>query len=205
MVDSFLEKLKKGMDAEEKTTEEEPIINEPEIVTASEPKIEEVVLKAKVKPKKTKKVAKPKKKAEKKVTVKKIKIKEEEEEPINEIKPKSKEKSWFEPEGQLTIDVYQTNGEIVIQSAVAGIRPENLDILIENDIVTITGNREKVAEKEDVNYFYQECYWGRFSRKVILPAEVNGARAEATMKQGVLTIRIPKIERDKKQKIIVNK
>lgn len=107
------------------------------------------------------------------------------------------------PEGQLTIDVYQTDGEIVIQSAIAGIEPEDLDISIENDMVTIRGNREKVFEKEEKNYFYQECYWGRFSREIILPAETDNSRAKAEMKNGILTIRIPKTEREKKKKIVV--
>jgi len=113
------------------------------------------------------------------------------------------EKKWFELEGQLTVDVYQTDKEIIIQSAIAGIEPENLDITIENDLVIIRGNRERKFIEEKKNYFYQECYWGRFSREIILPAEVDGSRAKATMEKGVLTIRMPKIEREKKRKIAV--
>jgi len=70
-------------------------------------------------------------------------------------------------------------------------------------MVTIKGSREKTYEEKERNYFYQECYWGRFSREVILPAEVNSGKAEAMMKEGVLTIRIPKIEREKKKKVVV--
>jgi len=113
------------------------------------------------------------------------------------------EKKWFESEGQLTVDVYQTDKEIIIQSAIAGIEPENLDITIENDLVIIKGNRERKFIEEKKNYFYQECYWGRFSREIILPAEVDSSRAKATMEKGVLTIRMPKIEREKKRKITV--
>ncbi len=110
---------------------------------------------------------------------------------------------WFKPEGQLTVDVYQTDEEIVIQSAIAGVEPEDLDIALENDVVTIKGNRERPPEKEERNYFYQECYWGRFSKEIILPAEVDNLRVQASMKKGILTIRIPKIEKEKKRKIAV--
>jgi len=131
---------------------------------------------------------------------KKIRV---EKEPDRERVEVPKEKKWFEPEGELTVDVYQTDNEIVIQSAVAGIKPEDLDISIENDMITIKGIREKFLEKEEKNYFYQECYWGRFSRKIISPVEIDGSRAKATIKQGILTIRIPKIERKKKRRIVV--
>ena len=140
----------------------------------------------------------------------KIEVIEEKSEKKEELLPSSlsgvsenKSKSWFEPEGQLAIDVYQTDGEIVIQAAIAGIKPSDLDISIENDLVTIRGKREKTFEKIERNYFYQECYWGRFSREVILPAEVDASRTEASMKDGILTIRIPKIEREKKRKVFI--
>jgi HSP20 family molecular chaperone IbpA len=129
-------------------------------------------------------------------------------EEIKEKKPslakatEAKEK-WFEPEGQLAIDVYQTEEELVIQSAIAGVKPENLDVSIEGDQVLIRGFREKPSEEGERNYFYQECYWGPFSRQIILPEEVDPSRAEAEMKEGILTIRIPKIERKKKRKIVV--
>jgi HSP20 family molecular chaperone IbpA len=131
-----------------------------------------------------------------------IKIEEKpsaKDEPMENASAVFKAGSWFEPEGQLTVDVYQTDGEIVIQSAIAGVKPENLEISIENDIVTIRGERRETREKEKKNYFYQECYWGRFSREIILPSEVDSVRARAEMKDGVLTIRAPKIERGKKR------
>ena len=108
----------------------------------------------------------------------------------------------FEPEGQLTIDVYQTENDLVIQSAIAGVKPESLDIVIERDMITIKGSREKPLE-ENGDYFSQECFWGSFSREVILPAEVDPERVEASMRDGILTIRIPKILREKKRKIAV--
>ena len=106
-------------------------------------------------------------------------------------------------EGQLAVDVYQTDAELVIQSTIAGVKTENLDISIEADTVLIRGNRPEPPEQGEKNYFYQECYWGPFSRQIILPEETDPSRAEAVMKEGVLTIRIPKIEREKKRKITV--
>lgn len=110
-----------------------------------------------------------------------------------------KEENWLEPEGQLVIDVYETDNEIVIQSAIAGITPENLDISIEKDMVSIKGKRESATERTGKNYLIEECYWGAFSREIILPSEVDAAKAQASMKNGILTIRAPKIERERKK------
>ena len=183
----FFEKLKKGMDVEELPEEKSSV----------------VLAAAKTKPGKRKKTQKievnPVIDFENREKPKKEHISNEvKKEKIEKKKIEAGEKKkWFEPEGQLTIDVYQTDKEIVIQSAIAGIEPENLDITIENDLVIIKGNRERKFVEEKKNYFYQECYWGRFSREIILPAEVDSSRAKATMEKGVLTIRIPKIEREK--------
>ena len=109
---------------------------------------------------------------------------------------------WFEPEGELAIDVYQTEGELIIQSAIAGVKPEDLDISMERDVIAIKGIRQNPF-KEEGDYFTQECYWGPFSREIILPTEVDPERIEAVMKDGILTIRIPKIMREKLRKIRV--
>lgn len=118
---------------------------------------------------------------------------------------RSEERQTEEPqaEGELAIDVYETADDIIIQSTIGGIKPEDLDISIENDMVTIRGSREHLVEKEGKNYIYQECYWGSFARKVILPEEVNEAGVKATMKNGVLTLTMPKLHRLKKRKIAV--
>ena len=105
-------------------------------------------------------------------------------------------------EGQLAIDVYQTENDLVIQSAIAGVKPEILDISMEKDVINIKGSRQRPFE-ENGDYFSQECFWGPFSREIILPADVDPNRAEATMKDGILTIRIPKILREKKRRIVV--
>jgi HSP20 family protein len=119
-----------------------------------------------------------------------------------EIKPEIIEtkEDWFDnaPIGELTVDVYQTDKELVIQSTVAGIEPKDLDISIENEVLIIKGKRENQATEEDKNYFYQECYWGQFQREIVLPVEVDESKVKATMEKGVLTIRVPKLETKKK-------
>ncbi|KKS85106.1 MAG: Protein containing Heat shock protein Hsp20 protein [Parcubacteria group bacterium GW2011_GWA2_43_11] len=113
---------------------------------------------------------------------------------------------WLEEEvaeGQLTVDVYQTPDEIVIRSIVAGVRPDDLDISISRDMVTIRGSREEHKEVTEDNYFHKELYWGSFSRTVLLPAEVEVEDASAQEKHGLLTIRLPKIDKEKQTKLKV--
>lgn len=106
-------------------------------------------------------------------------------------------------EGQLTIDVYQTENDIVIKSTIAGVKPEDLDVSINNDMITIRGERKKEEGVPEENYYYQECYWGNFSRSVILPVDVLADKIEASMKNGILTIRLPKADTTKTKKIQV--
>lgn len=104
-------------------------------------------------------------------------------------------------QGQLTVDVYQTPQEIVIQAPVAGSRPEDIDVSISNDMITISGKRERDSKISKDDYLYQELYWGEFNRSILLPQEVDASEAEARFKNGLLTIRLPKLEKDKNQKI----
>lgn len=106
-------------------------------------------------------------------------------------------------EGQLTIDVYQTDSDIVIKSTIAGVKPEDLDVTINNDMVSIRGERKSEEEVPEENYYYQECYWGTFSRSVILPVDVVSEKSEAAMKNGILTIHLPKSDTNKTKKIQV--
>lgn len=174
---SFFEKLKNSMGVEKEEYEEE-----------DQPKQKKPLSKTRDK--------KSGESEEKKVQVKSSK--KEDAAPTQEETP-----DWFEPEGELAVDVYQTNDEIVIQSTIAGVKPEDLDISIENDTVIISGERKNIVEDSGKNYFYQECFWGVFTREIILPEEIDGGRAEATMKDGVFTLRIPRIERQKIKKVKV--
>lgn len=137
-------------------------------------------------------------------------IKMDEAEELEEVEDKLPKKalddSWMEEdasEGQLTIDVYQTAGEIVIKSMVAGVKPEDLDISITRDMVTIKGKRETERFVKDEDYFHQELYWGTFSRTIMLPAEVEVEEAEAIEKHGLLIIRLPKRDKNKQTKLRV--
>ena len=139
--------------------------------------------------------------------LKKIKIESKTKSSKEEKKTKKElelkeERKWFKTEGKLTIDVYETDSDIIIQSAVAGVKPEDLDIYIEDDMLEIRGVRIKPEDsKNKRNYFHQECYWGSFSREIVLPKEVDNSRARASMKTGILTIKLPKLQRERKRKI----
>jgi len=111
--------------------------------------------------------------------------------------------SYDEPEGQLTVDVYQTPTEIIVESAIAGVKPEDIDVNVTTDSITIRGERQHAKEVKDDDYLYQECYWGRFSRSIILPQEVDPDGADVTLKSGILTVRLPKLNRKKAKKLKV--
>jgi len=108
-----------------------------------------------------------------------------------------------EEEGELTVDVYQSANDIVIKTMVAGVKPEDLDITITRDMVTIKGKRETEKSVADEDYFHQELYWGSFSRTIMLPAEVDVEESEAVEKHGLLIIRLPKIDRHKQARLKV--
>jgi HSP20 family protein len=109
-----------------------------------------------------------------------------------------------EPEGQLTVDVYQTPNDIVVESAIAGVRPEDIDIQVTADSIAIRGSRHREKEVSNEDYLYQECYWGRFARSIILPQEVDPDGANVTFKNGILTVRLPKVNKKKTKKLKVS-
>ncbi len=122
--------------------------------------------------------------------------------PVNSVEPKN----WIEEEeeeGELLVDVYQEGENIVIRSTVAGVKPEDLDIDINNDMITIRGKRKQIDNINSGDFFYQECYWGSFSRSVILPCEVYASRAKASLKDGVLKIVLPRSQKERSVKLSV--
>lgn len=130
---------------------------------------------------------------------------DEEEEEVEVKKPAAKsetsKENWMDSgdnfEGQLSVDVYQSPDSIVIKSTIAGVKPEDIDVSIENDMLTIRGQRRQEEKILEENYFYQECYWGGFSRSIILPVEVVTDKIDASLKDGVLTVILPKAKKSK--------
>lgn len=106
-------------------------------------------------------------------------------------------------DGQLAVDVFNTEDSIVIKAMIAGVRPSDMDIDIARDMVTIRGVREEDHDVSNQDYYHQELYWGSFSRNILLPEEVNVEEAEAVEKNGLLTIKLPKIDKHKKTKLQV--
>jgi HSP20 family protein len=105
----------------------------------------------------------------------------------------SLQSDWFkDPEGELAVDVYQTDEAIIVQSAIAGILAGDIDISIANDLLTIRGKRKPMHDIPAEDYFWRECFWGSFSRSIILPVEVEEEKVDASLKNGVLTIRLLK-------------
>jgi len=116
---------------------------------------------------------------------------------------KRKAEAESEPEGQLTVDVYQTPDAIVVESAIAGVRPEDIDVNVTPDSISIRGARQREKQAEDEDYLYRECYWGRFGRSIILPQEIDPESAEVTFKNGILVVTLPKISKKKTRKLRV--
>lgn len=106
-------------------------------------------------------------------------------------------------EGQLAVDVYQTDKEIIIQAMVAGVSPDTLNVTVTREMVTIKGRRDAPQNISDDNYFYRELYWGSFSRTLALPQEIEADAVEASQKHGLLTIKLPKIDKGRTQNIRV--
>ncbi|MEK7107870.1 MAG: Hsp20/alpha crystallin family protein [Patescibacteria group bacterium] len=131
---------------------------------------------------------------------------ESEEREVNVAATDEKLSEWLEEEngdGQLAVDVYQTPDDIFIRAMVAGVKAEDLDISITRDMVTIKGLREGSHEISEENFFFKELYWGSFSRTILLPQEVEVEEAEASEKNGLLSIRLPKVDKGRQTKLRV--
>ncbi len=130
----------------------------------------------------------------------------EEEQIVETPKQPAKEgEEWLNDfEGQLNIDMYQTKDNVIIKSTIAGVSDKDLDISVTNDMVTIKGARTPEQKVRSSDYYYQELYWGAFSRSIILPVEVDADNAKASMKNGILTIRLPKLDKIRTKKIRIS-
>ncbi len=117
----------------------------------------------------------------------------------------AEEADWLtdEYEGQLAIDAYQTEDEIVIKAPIAGVLADDLEVAVTDDMVTIKGERHDDDAQSRDNYFSQECYWGSFSRSYVFPVAVDADKAEASLKNGLLTVRVPKLEKSRARSVKV--
>lgn len=106
-------------------------------------------------------------------------------------------------EGQLAVDVYQTARDIIVQAVTPGLTPDDLEISLTHEMITIKGKREIRRQVSTDDFFYQELYWGTFGRSILLPQEVDPDEAEATIKNGILTIKLPKLNKEQIQKLKV--
>ena len=124
---------------------------------------------------------------------------------MSKDKSQKDEEGWFEEyEGQLAVDAYQTNDAVVIKAPIAGVKPADLEISITDEVVSVKGHRRQEVDIEASDYFCQECYWGAFSRSYVLPVAVDADKAQASLKDGILTIAIPKQEKSKTRVLKIN-
>lgn len=122
------------------------------------------------------------------------------------IEEEGKANNWMNnapEEGELSVDVYQNPNEIILKTMVAGVKPEDLDVSISRDMVTIKGKRENERVVADDDYFHKELYWGSFSRTIVLPQEIDVDAAEAVEKHGLLIIKLPKLDKNRSTRLKV--
>lgn len=104
-----------------------------------------------------------------------------------------REQPWLPQvsEGKLSVDVCLDGKNVVVVSAIAGVKPADLEIIVDKDILTIKGDRRDERNIEKKNYLHQECFWGSFSRTILLPCEVGASEVKASLKNGILTVTLP--------------
>ncbi len=104
--------------------------------------------------------------------------------------------------GQLSVDVYETNTDLIIISPLAGVKLADINLSIQNDVLTLTGHRKLEQQFKEEDYLIQECFWGEFSRSIVLPDGIDQNRIQASFKDGILKISIPKTTSNSKNKLI---
>ena len=105
--------------------------------------------------------------------------------------------------GGLALDVYETDDEVVVRTGVPGVNPDDIDITIEQGMLTIRGETRGHEEVKHARYICRECRYGAFSRSVVLPAGIDADNADATFESGVLTLRVPKLGKAKPKTIVI--
>ncbi len=117
------------------------------------------------------------------------------------------EDNWEEAEddfpGQLAVDVYETDEQLIVKARTAGVNKEDLDVSISDGILTISGTLSSGDDTAATNWHIQECYWGEFSRTLALPVAVKEDEVAAVLKDGVLTITFAKVKQEQAKKITI--
>jgi len=113
----------------------------------------------------------------------------------------STHKEFTGSEGQLAVDVLESKDIIVIRAAIAGVSASDLDVHVTNDIVTIRGERRSGREIQNATAHFEECFWGTFSRSIVLPHHVKPDEADAVIEAGILTLTLPKSHGDMQVKV----
>jgi HSP20 family protein len=105
--------------------------------------------------------------------------------------------------GQLAVDVYETNEQLIVKARTAGVNKEDLDVSISDGILTISGTLSSGDDTDATNWHIQECYWGEFSRTLALPVPVKEDEVAAVLKDGVLSISFGKVKQEQAKKITI--
>ncbi len=135
-----------------------------------------------------------------------VKVSDDEQELSISKDDESEGEDWIDEESkdaELTVDVHQNSDMIVVKAMIAGVRPEDLDISITRDAVTIKGHREEERSIREEDYFVKELYWGSFSRTILLPEEIDVDEAEAVEQHGLLILKLPKFDKGRQAKLKV--
>ena len=135
---------------------------------------------------------------------KKTKTKPIKKEEIDTVQVATEDKNIFDSEGELVVDVFETDADFVVMSAIAGVQIKDLDISVEKDMVVIKGQRINPYDNPEKKYVYQECYFGPFSRKIVLPENIDTKAAQAQMEKGMLIIKIPKTTEQDKEEVKIS-
>ena len=105
--------------------------------------------------------------------------------------------------GQLAVDVYETEDKLLVKARTAGVNKSDLDVSIADGVLTISGTLSSGDDTAAIQWHVQECYWGEFSRTLVLPIPVKEDEVEAVLKDGVLTIAFNKIKEKAPKKVLI--
>lgn len=126
--------------------------------------------------------------------------------PFEEVNRLFENLSLIQRQGfELAADVYEKNGNVIIEMNTAGMDPEDINITVEDDFVRISGTREEEEVKEERDYFVKEIRRGSFERIIDLPTEVSPEETKAEFKNGILIIALPKLSKKGAKKVKVEK